>query len=287
MCGEIPRDKKMSASHIIEKRSFQPESYDIEHWPWPIRIYTLGCFSLIVDDQKLEFGSKTQHRPLDLLKALLMHSSGLSCAALMEYLWPDLDGDAARNALGLAVHRLRRLLKHKTAVLAQNGKLMLDRNQIWVDAWALQTLCEHDEGLLDVAELKLRSRKLLHLYRGHFLANEEREWAFVMRDRLRSQFGRSLSALAKGLETLGQWETLKTLLSRGIELDPLNEEFHRRLIRNYRAQGRHAETLLAHRRCCELFAKLLGIKPSAATQALVHDLETRCESESYRKDTQW
>ncbi len=40
---------------------------DIEHWPWLIRIYTLGRFSLLKQGQPLSASRKAQHKPLELL----------------------------------------------------------------------------------------------------------------------------------------------------------------------------------------------------------------------------
>lgn len=269
--------------YLIEKRHLKPPAYDIEHWPWPVKIHTLGQFAVVVDGEQLELGGKTQHKPLSLLKALLLDRVGLGSATLLDYLWPDLDGDAARNALDLALHRLRRLLNRKNAVLYQDGRVMLDHTRVWVDAWALQTLCEQGVSLPQNDAL-VRAEKMLRLYRGHFLVDEEKEWVFAARDRLRSQFVRRLSALVKVVEAHGQGEELIALLSRTIETEPLNEPFHRALIRCYRAQGRHTESVAAYRRCRELFGRLCGTEPSAQTRSLVQDLVHFPESESHLKD---
>jgi ATP/maltotriose-dependent transcriptional regulator MalT/DNA-binding SARP family transcriptional activator len=257
---------------LIGKLDLKPSSPDIEQWPWPIKIYSLGRFEVIVDGERLESGGRTQHKPLDLLKALLTNPTGLNSAALLEHLWPDLDGDAARNALDLALHRLRRLLKHKEAVVTQHGRPYLNRDYVWVDAWALQTLCAQDSGSLEGEALLRHTKAVLDLYRGPFLAEDESPWAFALRDRLRTQCRRHFSAVVKRLETGGRREDLPDLLNRAIEVDPVNEEFHLQLMQCHRAQGRYVEGAAAYRRCCELLKRLSGTEPSATTHALGREL---------------
>ncbi len=48
-----------------------PGDLDLEEWPWPVRIYTLGRFNLVVDGAPLPSARKTPQKPLQLLKALI------------------------------------------------------------------------------------------------------------------------------------------------------------------------------------------------------------------------
>jgi hypothetical protein len=160
---------------LIGKLDLKPSSPDIEQWPWPIRIHSLGRFEVIVDGERLESGGRTQHKPLDLLKALLTNRAGLNIAALHERLWPDLDGDAARNALNLALHRLRRLLKCNDAITMEGGNLALDSEQVWVDAWAMEALCDEPPPH-GKAALEARIAALARLSRGDFLVDHAAPW---------------------------------------------------------------------------------------------------------------
>lgn len=55
----------------------------------------------------------------------------------MDLLWPELEADSARNALDLALHRLRKILKTKDAVLLVDGSVLLNRDAVWADTFAL------------------------------------------------------------------------------------------------------------------------------------------------------
>jgi two-component SAPR family response regulator len=57
-----------------------------------------------------------------------------------DMLWPDAEGDAARNALENALHRLRKALGGEDRVLLRNGTLLLNPERCWVDVKALERL---------------------------------------------------------------------------------------------------------------------------------------------------
>src|SRR5450432_152617 len=56
---------------LIRARGLTPADPGSQAWPWPIRLYTLGRFSMVVDDEPVRFQGKAQKRPLELLKAIL------------------------------------------------------------------------------------------------------------------------------------------------------------------------------------------------------------------------
>jgi two-component SAPR family response regulator len=271
-CSELARRA------IALRRLMAPSDAD-DRWPWPIRIYALGRFAVFIDGAVLKFSGKTQKKPLELLKcALTLGGRGVDSGALTEALWPDLDGDAARNAFDLALHRLRKLLHHDDAVSMQDGKLTLDAKRIWADLWAFERLCAQFEGRADQevtpASASEAAERLLRYYAGHFLVADAAPWTLSMRERLRSKLLRAIAAMGQHLERHALWDEAIVLYRRANELDSLAEEFYRRLMLAYRAQGRIAEALDVYRRCRDLLSITLGVEPSAPTQALYRSLKS-------------
>jgi len=262
---------------LIRARGVAPERPDIERWPWPVRIYTLGRLSVVIDGQPLVFEGKAQRKPLELLAAVVAQGSrGVDSAALTAQLWPDQEGDASRNALGQAVHRLRKLLIYEETLRMQGGKLHLDDDRVWTDTRAFERLCaevEREAAQPGAKDALAAGQRLLRLYPGHFMKGEEAPWAIAARERMRSKFVRAVSALGRRLEGDGAGEARISLYRRAIELDPLIEEFHRALIAAYRSLGRTAEALDAYRRCRDILSVTLGIAPNAETQALYRSLK--------------
>ena len=72
----------------------------LEEWPYPIKIYTLGRFEIIRDDEPLHFSGKEQKKPLELLKALIAFGGrDVPEERLTDALWPDADGDHGAQVL--------------------------------------------------------------------------------------------------------------------------------------------------------------------------------------------
>ncbi len=94
-----------------------------------------------------------QKRPLELLQALAVHGPApVAVTRLVDDLWPELDGDAARKAFEAALHRLRKLLGEQgSALRLEAGAVHLDSARIGCDLWTLRRLA----GLPD-AELLAR-----------------------------------------------------------------------------------------------------------------------------------
>jgi DNA-binding SARP family transcriptional activator len=146
----------------VRKRNFQPPARAVQNWPWLIRIHSLGCFRIEVDGQAVELAGKSQRKPLSLLKSILISRNGVEITVLLDRFWPDLDGDAARDAFDLATPRLRKILGHKNAVIVSQGRLMLNVDVMWVDAFAFMTLTE--ETVTDVLQASHDYATLTHLY---------------------------------------------------------------------------------------------------------------------------
>jgi LuxR family transcriptional regulator, maltose regulon positive regulatory protein len=248
---------------LIRECKLSPPSSLPEAWPWPVRIYTLGRFEVLVNDAPLEFGRKAPTRTMALLKAVIaLGGKDIDENRLCDALWPDLDGDAARNALAAALYRLRRLLGSGDIIRQLDGMLSLNSQCCFVDAWTFETGVELSAG----------RQALLHLYRGDFLHGDTAAWTASMRERVRGKFVRALQATARELETLGQFDEAIELYCRGVEADDLVEPFYQGLIRSYQCLGRRAEAASAYRRLRQTLSITLGLEPEPESQRLFAEL---------------
>jgi LuxR family maltose regulon positive regulatory protein len=255
---------------VIRKRKWRPDADAGEGWPWPVRIRTLGAFEVFVEDERLTSGRKSQHKPLELLKCITSHRGGANADRLIEQLWPNLDGDAARNAFDLALHRLRKLLKSADNVVLSGRRVRLNPERVWVDAYALEACAEAPPHAGPRAPATLES--VLRLYRGPFLADEDEPWLFAPRARIRSRFLRLVGELGSQWQSRQRWDQAVELYGQVLELEPAAEVIHRDLIRCLLSAGRAAEALTAYQRCEQSLARLLGTRPSSLTRALYAQL---------------
>jgi two-component SAPR family response regulator len=145
---------------------------------------------------------------------------------------------------------------------------------VWTDAEAFERLAQTiqrgpEERAGGRAAFERVIDKALTLYSGHFLANEpERPWVLGTRERMRSRLERLVARAGAYWEEADAFEQAIALYQRAIELDPLIEAFYRRLMRTYVRIGRVAEALATYRRCRHMLSVVLGVTPSAETEAL-------------------
>ena len=186
---------------IIELHRMPPPANAGSTWPWPVRIHTLGGFELSRAGVATAVHGNTQKKPLELLKALVASGPrSVDKSRLARLLWPDAQTHDATVALDTATSRLRKMLVAPEAIRIEEGKIAVDREQVWVDVWAfdedvdalqsaLRSKIEIDDD--DVTRL---GQRLLACYRGAFLEDEEpRSWLLAARDRWRTRFLRSLA----------------------------------------------------------------------------------------------
>lgn len=242
--------------------SVRPLPVHLDNWPWPIRLHTFGRFAVLQDDKPIEFSGKAQKKPLELLRALIaLGGRGVSVARLGQTLYPDAEADSARHAAETTLYRLRKLLGEDRSLVVQDGQVTLNPDCCWVDSWAFERMLGDSEGAVDLG-------KALNLYRGTFLAEEEAPWVLAPRERLRSKFLRTVTRHTVALEQRGEFDEANDWYRRGVEVDPLAEEFYRLLMRNLLRANRRAEALATYQRCRDVLASVLGIEPSADTNAL-------------------
>ena len=256
--------------HLIVKRALLPppesSSADLEHWPWPVRIYTLGRFGVVIDGQRLRFERKAQRRPLELLMALIsLGGRDVSEPHLSEMLWGDGEADSARAALKSTLFRLRKLLGDETLLL-QDNRLSLNPNRVWVDAWAFERRAAHAEFAHTPAP---DVERMLALYQGPFLGDAEgAPWALPARERLRTKLLRALTEASRQHLQDGRPAQALRLLEKGLEADPLAEELYCSQMCAHAALGQRAAALAAYQRCQQMLSTQLGIDPGPRTQAI-------------------
>lgn len=276
------RDLTTSEAHHIELEGFlrpvvvyrveglQPAVPLARHWP--VRIYTLGQFSVRRDGDALAFKRKTQKKPLDLLRLLIaMGGTRVETNALIAELWPESDGDAAKITFDSTLYRLRKLLEVDACLLLSEGKLSVNKDLCWIDTWALDELVTSIEQ--ETSDAPSHAMQLLQLYAGPFLGTESSEApVLTLRDRMQARFLRAVTVLGNRLEAEARWDLAADLYSRALEVDSLAENLYRRLMIVYREQGEIVAAIGAYRRCRDLLSLVLGRKPSPETVAVMATL---------------
>lgn len=248
-----------------------------KRWPWAVRIYILGSFSIICGDEPLSFSRKAQKRPLELLIMLACCGRrGEIRHNLADQLWPEAEGDKAEQALSTTLHRLRKLLGSEQSIVQGNDRIALSSQHCWVDAW-------HFEGLMELADKADDSRQkmrllseALDLYRGNAMGDYPAIQAYSQG--LLDKTVGALQTLGDLHEHTGDWQRAASFYRRGILLAPLAETFYHRLMKVLEKQGNRTEAAAVYRRCRNTLEHNLGILPSKATTDLYRSIVTESKT---------
>ncbi len=271
--------------NLIRRNALLPDaSYlEMELWPWPLKIFTLGRFLIIKDGKPLQFSRKVQQKPLALLKALIA-SGGREAAEerLADILWPEAEGDTAHSAFTTTLFRLRQLLGMEHALRFHQGKAYLDPRYCCVDVWIFERILGqvdaawHESPMAkDGGKSVELAEKALRLYTGPFLAGDNEPWMISTRERLRNKFLRNVSRLGHHWEQVGDVAKAVECYQRGLEVDDLAEEFYLRMMKCYQNMGKRAEALAVYKRCYQILSAVLGIEPSHEIESLKAEILKR------------
>jgi len=255
---------------FIRKNSLEmpTEAMLLSDWPMPIRISTLGHFSLSINDQVICQQNNGFNKPCELLCAIIAFGGQeVSGSKLEDALWPEAAGDAAHRALITNLQRLRQLLGISEAIQYTGGKLTLDARYCWVDAWAFE------QGLdTGIPEQCMQS---LMLYQNNFLHSEDNiSWCLSTREHLRRKYLLQLEKHGEALACKGKWHDSITWYHRGLQIDELYETYYQGLMRAHQQLGQTSELIGVYQQCQQKMLAELGVKPSPKTTALFESLSS-------------
>lgn len=265
-------------SEVARELALEPPLDAPPTWPWSVKVRALGPFEVEIDGRLLAFTRKVPKRVTGLLKALVAYGgSDVPVEHLEDALWPDLDGDAAHQALEAALHRLRGILGSPQAVRRHEGAVSLDSRHCWIDVRAFDRLCgEATSGEPREAEGAQTIQRALSLYRGPLLAAEADDaWSRSARVRLRARFVHLVTCSAERLERAGDHDAAVACYLRAIETDPLAEELYQALMRLHLRGDRPTEGRAVYQLLREALAATAHA-PSADSEALGRSLARAC-----------
>lgn len=264
-------------SMVRHYRLAPPEQGAPLAWPWEIKIFALGRMALERDGVSVLDTGGHSTKPIVLLLALATaRGMGLSETRLIELLWPESGGSAARQTLRVTLHRLRALVGEE-AVVARDGRLMLDRKRCWADFWEFDRLMQQARELgvrvASTDEIIRLSQQLRSLYQGRLFEEESHEFLLLEGERLHDLALQGCVIVAALLQERGIYDELLALLAWGLELEPTAEILYQIKMRSYLNLGQPAAGLAVYDRCRRILATRLGIRPSPQTDTLAEALK--------------
>ena len=257
---------------IKRRRLLPPEGFVCERWPYPIKIYTLGRFGLLIDDKPIQSSKKAQKKPLEMLKAIIsLGGREVKEEEITDLLWPDAEGDAGHKTFEITLIRLRRLLGNAQAIRLHEGLVTLVHSSCFVDVWKFERLISEADALWNEnkqTEAIQLSEKAINIYKGNYLKEDRQPYTLSLRERLKGRFVRSLIRTGRYWEDTGDIKKAAELYQKGIEVDNLCEEIYQQLILCYQRLGLRAEAMAAYNRCRNAMSAFLNSDPSVKTKEI-------------------
>jgi DNA-binding SARP family transcriptional activator len=192
--------------------------------------------------------------------------------------WGDYSQERARNCLNTTLWRLRSALEPEGV---RPGTYLVSNRQGEVG------FNTQSDFSLDVADFEEETthwlsrpvhsvqrddisaiENSLKLYRGDLLEGFYEDWVLRERERLCSQYLNSLTFLMQCCQLNGDLDKSIAYGRRILDLDPLREEIHRKLMRLYLENGQRTMAVQQYKNCFQVLAEELGILPMEETQAL-------------------
>jgi DNA-binding SARP family transcriptional activator len=170
-------------------------------------------------------------------------------ARLAQLLWPDSEPEAARNALRQRLFQLRKQV---------GGELIIGTHTLALAAGVSHDLQDADTVLGNNSDT---------------LGPELATWLATQRERRLVRMRQSLIELADLAEAARDYADALSHASELLNLQPLSEEAHRRVMRLHYLAGDRAAALLAFDRCEQVLKDEVGARPSPETLALLATIE--------------
>lgn len=227
-----------------------------------LEIRIMGPLEVRVDGAPIVVDTR---KALAILALLAVDGRPFGRDELAALLWPESDDASARAALRRTLSVLRTALGDRW-LRVDRGSVALDRTDVWVDIDALDR-----PGPQGAALLRLAAEQ----QRGPFLAGfslrdspDFDDWRASRASMVERSVGALLDRLADAAGAEGDLAGAVAAASRRVDLDPLDESAHRRLMTALARTGERAQAIRQYRACVAVLQRELDVTPLAETTAL-------------------
>lgn len=185
---------------------------------------------------------------------------------LSTLLWGDTDPATARGSLRRTLADLRRVLE------LPSGAALFSASK-----HSIRFIPDAYIDTLDFARQTpdLSEERIIALYRGEFMVGFSlpdcpnfEDWMQMRREALHRRALALLEKLSNCHAQAGDYSKALQFALRYIELEPWDEDAHRRVMRLYTLNGQNSAAIGQYEACCRLLKKELGVLPGEETRQL-------------------
>ncbi len=265
-----------TATEMIHRFQLVPSRADLigEAWPWPVRLVTLGDFNIFLDNKRIAVSGKTPKKPLELLKLLICKYGGsIDRETVMDQLWPEADGDRAVQNMNTTLHRLRKFLGQDSCITLEHGRLSLNSELCWVDAWYFEAMINKVKSERHLEKRIGLLARAIDLYAGPFSGEHDNIASGIWyAQQLKNTWIEAVLTLGRCYAETNRIDSAKGLFRGAILIDNTVECFYRELMVLLYGQNHLAEAAQVFNRCRQVLSQR-GVIPAEATMAIFNKLQ--------------
>lgn len=270
---------KTSASLGIVPATFLQAQKDSEVLDQGLKLQYFGVFTLFYKGKQLV--CDLPRKPKLLLAYLLFHyRRPVHRDQIVDWLWPDVDGDSARNSLNNAICHIRRWIKGaglQGNILTFKDNLYSINKQLEIHSDTIafsqllqeaQTKTSHSDQAADYYH------RAFAYYRGRFLEEwMDDSWVQRESERFREKYLLAIDKLSASYFGEEAYEQAISITQKVLEVEPLHEEAHRRLMQCYLQLGYRDKALRQFEKCKTSLYQHLNIGPGIQTLRLLEEIQ--------------
>ena len=234
----------------------------------------LGPLELVMNGHSVHPGGPKQRA---LLCYLALHAGEpASISFLVEAVWGADAPDGAIRSLRTYASNLRRILGSAADLRGERGTYRLDVRSLETDIAVFRAAVQEAAILEDPAARRGILGAALDLWRGPFLADDDRPWVREEAAILEWERQRAIGLWADATIAAGHPTDVISVLERATADAPLDEQLCGLLMRALYGSGRQADALAVYRRLRDSLAREIGVAPGSdlrvlEEQILLHD----------------
>lgn len=225
-------------------------------------------------------------KSIALLAFLGLSNTPQSRESLATLLWPEFDQNHALANLRRVLFSINKLIGPEILSITRENVGLNPDSLIWQDISEFHQLLEtvkshqHSDNNL-CPECIYHLEKAVNLYRGDFLeginlrdCSEFDDWQYLERESFRAGLASTFEKLAFAYSSNEDWEKAILVTRQWVNLDHLNENAHRMLIRCFALAGQRSAAIRQYEECVHWLHDELGQSPEEATVAIYTKVQT-------------
>jgi DNA-binding SARP family transcriptional activator len=248
-----------------------------------LRIKVFGGIQVQLGGETIEF---SRHKAAALLVFLAVTGERQSREALATLFWPENTQARAYANLRQAIWEIRRYLGENWLEVTRESLQMIPRDDLWVDIVEFHDLISkvkrhvHPRGMVCEHCLVIY-QQAAELFIGDFLAGfslgdspEFDDWQYFQSVELKREIGRIYSRLVDWCSEKKEYDQGIFYGRRWLQLDELDENAHRALMRLYSAKGQRNAAIRQYQHCVQVIERQLNITPEPMTTELYEVIQS-------------